>query len=176
MHHKFAAFYFMLLASSLLHSAEPAKQERKRISVDELNELKIIGKLGIPLGQAVEMKATVIAGKGKADDNIYFLRVTSISGKILKEPVTMRFRSAEPGDPFPANGFELYKHKTGKTADALMGDVKKLLEKDYVGSEVKFLGFESGSFSGTPEGLPDPDTWQGTNFQFVPELVVIWKV
>lgn len=173
---KSAAALCVLLAGSPLHSAEPAKDNRKSISVDELNNLKIIGKLGIPLGLAVAMEATVVAGEGKSESGRYFLKVTSVAGKILKEPVTMRFRSANPGDPFPADGFELYKQKTGKTTGALSGDVQKSLEKDYVGSEVKFLGLESGFFSGTPEGLPDPGAWQGHNFQFVSELVVAWKV
>lgn len=161
-----------MLASAPLQSAEAAKETPKTITVDELNSLRVIGKLGIPLGKVVEMQATVVVGGGK-DSSRYYLKVTAVAGKPLKEPVVMRFRSLS--EDIPASSFDLYKGRNGKIAESLTEEVLKPLEKDYVGSEVTFSAYEGGAFTGIPEGLPDPGTWQGFSFQFVPEITVISK-
>ena len=166
----------MLLANSMLQAGEPEKNDdHKTISVNDLSELKIIGKLGIPLGKLVEMRATIIEGEGKMDSTRYFLKVTSIAGNPLKEPVVIRFCSF-PRSPFPTNCFELYEQKKKQKAGNITQEVRKALEKDYIGTEVQFLGFESGAFMGLPEGVPHPGTWQSPDFHFISELMIFSEI
>jgi len=170
-----------LLAGSQLHSAEPVQEDRKSISVNELNDLKIIGKLGIPLGQAVEMEAVIISGMStnrKQNEGIYLLKVKSVAGKPLKVPVLMPFRGQfESAEPFPRNAFELRKQKFPKEAEGISDELLKRLEKDFVDTQVKCLGYESGCFGGVPNGLSEGyPVWAGTSFGFQSELVVLKKL
>jgi len=103
---RFATALCILLASSPLHSAKPSGQNSKTISVNELSKLTILGKLGIPLGKIVEMRATIVAGAGKADSTRYFFKVSAIAEKPLIEPVIIRFRS-QPNSNYPATAFDL---------------------------------------------------------------------
>lgn len=174
---KCAAAICLLLTSSPLHSAEPVRDDRKSISVDELNELKIIGKLGIPLGQAVEMEATIISGSDtglKMHGGNYLLKLQSVAGKSLTKSLVMMFRGQGSTAPFPRNVFELHKQKLAKEADVISDELLKQLEKDYVGTKVRFLGYESGGFGGIPNGLPKGYRRSaGTGFGFQSELVVL---
>lgn len=169
---KFASTLFLALACAPLHAAETAKETSKTITVEELGNLQVIGKLGIPLGKLVEMRATVTASSGK-DYTRYYLKVTVVDGKPIKEPVVMRFQSKE--EDIPETSFDLYKRKHGKSTSRLTDEELQSLEKGYVGSEVKFSAYETGAFQGLPEGLPKSKIWQGTRFQFMPELNVMWK-
>jgi hypothetical protein len=141
---KFVAAICLLLVGSQLHSAEPVKEDRKSISVDALNELKIIGKLGIPLGHAVKMKAIVIADgslRSKAGRS-YCLKITSVADKDLAIPVTMPFQ--DPGGFSLPNELEgLYRMKKGKEAKEMTVEIMEEVEENYVGSEIEFLGFET---------------------------------
>jgi hypothetical protein len=178
---KSAVAICILLTNSPLYSAEAGNDDRKSISVDALNDLKIIGKLGIPLGKAVEMEATIISGSDtglKQHDGDYLLKLQSVGGKSLTAPVVMSFRGQhESSAPFPRNAFELHQQNFPKKAGIISDELLKQLEKNFVGIQVKFLGYESGRFGGVPNGLPKAyPVWADTGFGFQSELVVLEKL
>jgi hypothetical protein len=121
------------------------------------------------------MEAIVISGAEtgmKSYDGLYLLKVLAIAGKSLEKPVTMPFHGE-----FPINTFELHKEKLAKQAHVISDELLKQLEKDYVGTKVRFLGYESGHFGGIPNELPKNYPAQaGTAFGFQSELVVLKKL
>ena len=110
----------MKLATTLLPCAllvvtgafakEPAAAQ---ISVEQLQKMQVIGRLGIPLGQAVEVGATVRLGDPhgpKSRAGQYYLEITSVGGKALRKPVDMdssiNLRARDKG--LAADRFSLY--------------------------------------------------------------------
>lgn len=173
--------FLMLFASSSLHSAASEGSGGKSIPVGVLNEIKVVGMTGLALGQVAELEATIISGDEtgkKADQGKYLFKLVSIAGKPLAEPLIMPFRGeAGLAGVFPRDAFELHKQTLAKEADTIPADLLMKLEKDYVGTKVRFLGYESGRFDGIPNGLPkDHPVRQGKEFGFKSELIVVKKL
>ena len=150
------------------------------LPVQALNEAEIIGKLGHPIGKAYEIEGIVVAGSSagvKALEGVYLLKVTSVAGKSLTPPVTIVFRSQFEAVLLPGNVLQLQEKKLGKKGGIVSEAAQQNLEKDYVGSKVKFLAYESGRFRGIPHDLPaDFPVWQDTGFEFQSEIVLLKKL
>lgn len=167
------------MVPGLLLSQE-AKPVNAPIPIEALNKTEIIGKLGHPIGKAYEIEGTVVPGSStgmKALEGVYLLKVTSVAGKSLTPPVMMSFRSQSETVLLPGNVSELQEKKLGKKGEIVSEAARQKLEKDYAGSRVRFLAYESGRFRGIPNDLPaDFPVWQDTGFGFQSEIVLLKKL
>lgn len=166
-----------LLIGTLGHTQEKTAV-KKSITVSELVEMDVIGTLGVPLGEVVEVQAVIVSGsetRAKALDGRYLLRIESINGTALGKPVTKTFIVWPLSHVKIANDdFSLHKLKTGRKAKSLDSEQIKELEKDYVDKRVKLSVYESGSFEGTPDRMPeDVSTGADVGFGFRTHLIVL---
>lgn len=148
------------------------------ITLEELSRRTVVGKLGHPLGTAVEIEAELVAGHSlrmKAYDSLYLLNVTHVDGKELAAPQLMRF--SVPGFisvKLANHTFALYELKHGKKAASLDSTQIAELEKGYVGQKVRLVVYEAGGFSGIPDTLPDDvPVWADSRFRFSTALTVL---
>lgn len=98
----------------------------KMITLSELNKSRIIGCLGRPLGSVVTIEGIVVDDyyrKMKSDEGETLLKVQKVDGKALSGEIIIPLRQ-EPSE-----------------------SVKKPLP----GYHFRFLGYETGSFTGMPE-------------------------
>lgn len=173
----------MVGCSPAIQAVMPSDQTQRNVpatqpTIASLSEHPVVGLLGLPLGTATDIHATVIAGSElrlKRYDGIYLLRVTKVAGHPLGKPVNLEF--AVPGFSnvrLACNAFDLYRLKTGKEAGQLDSKEIAELEKGYVGKERHLLVYETGEYSGIPRDLPqDAPVWQDHSFVFSTSLVVL---
>lgn len=166
-----------LLIGTLGHTQEKAAV-KKSITVSELVEMDVIGTLGVPLGEVVEVQAIIVSGsetRAKVLDGRYLLRIESINSTALGKSVTKTFIIWPHSHVKIANDhWTLHELKTGRKAKSFNSGQIKELEKDYVGKRVKLLVYESGSFEGTPDRMPeDVITGADFGFRFLTYLIVL---
>lgn len=148
------------------------------VTLEELNRRNVVGKLGLPLGTAVEIEAEVVSGRSlrrKGYDSLYLLKVMNVDDRELNPPPLMRFSS--PGFAsveLSSHTFALYEMKQGRKAKSLDSTQIAELEKGYVGKEVRLVVYEVGSFHGIPNQLPkDVPVWADFGFHFSTSLTVL---
>lgn len=165
-----------LLIGTLGHTQEKAAV-KKTIPVSELVAMDVIGYLGVPLGEVVEVQAIILSGEKRRKSLVgrYLLQIESVNGTALDEPALMTFIIWPLSHVKLANDhWSLHKLKTGRKAKSLDSEQIKELEKDYVGKRVKLSVYESGSFEGTPDRMPeDVITGADVGFGFSTHLIVL---
>ena len=159
---------------------DQAANNTRPLTVDDLQQNPVIGKIGVPLGEVVWIEATVIAGRElrlKRYSGRYLLKVTSAKGKLLPEPQIMEFGVSgfSKVKNLPNESFGLYKMRHGKKPKSLNSEQIKQLEQGYVGKKVALQVYETGVFSGIPKSLPEGMVWQDTGYGFFSHLVVVGR-
>lgn len=170
-----------LLPVAGMTESRAAEKEPKSISVESLNTIEVIGKLGVPLGKVATIRATVLDGDSlqtKQSSGSYLLKISEVNGKKLDKESIVDFALAPGSDVKLANGdFALYKLKTGKEADSLTSEQIDKLKKDYVGQSFLLQVYELGGFTGIPDDMPnEAGVWQDTGFYFHTYLRVLREV
>jgi hypothetical protein len=99
----------------------PAKPpvDAKPISVESFSEQLPVGYLGVPLGTVVRVTGEAFDGsttKAKAEEGKTLLRIVTVNGKELAEPVVFEFRRAPASvkQPSPGDKFDYYVHEYGE--------------------------------------------------------------
>lgn len=167
-----------IFVAALPAAAEDTAPPINEISAAKLNSIKVIGELGIPLGQIAQIEATIISGDSsqmKAYQGRYLLKVTTVDGKTLGAESVFEF-SKTPGSQseLASTDFELFELKTGKKAEQLTAEQITKLREGYLGTRLSLLAYESGGFSGIPKNWPkDMMPWQGQTFHFGTRLMVV---
>ena len=103
-----------------------AKTNPETIQLSKLNSSKVIGFLGYPLGEIVAIEGIVADEeytRRKADTGETLLRVQAVNGKPLKRETLFHFDPVEGAD----------------------------IKKPSAGIRFKYIGYETGGFSGLPE-------------------------
>ncbi|MEI8245720.1 MAG: hypothetical protein WCI51_07815 [Lentisphaerota bacterium] len=124
--------------------------DTKTISYKELNNIKIIGQLGIELGSIVNVEGTVLLPAEldkKADEGKYILRICSVNGEILSEKIAIELLYAYSG-----------------------------VDRSNKGEKVKYIGFESGSFDGMPDGYLKYLHVASQRFNFCTYFIALKKI
>lgn len=156
----------------ILTGSNAATNDSSNITIDQLRSMKVIGDLGVPLGTFVQIKAEIIDGDSfgtKGYSGEFLLKILSVNDKAMSRQLMMSFYPSVSAHKLPVanDHFSLYKLKYGKEASQLTRSQIEELKKDYVGKEFEFLAYETGRFSGTPNGLTDLSLlWQDTSFRF----------
>ncbi len=154
----------------------PIAVEREWITAEALNEIIVIGALHFPLGQALEINATIVSGdelRRMGYAGRYLLRVESVNGQLLEDPPTLLFWDRF-SDRLPNDHFALYELKHGRKATTISSSEIPELENGYVGRAVKLVAYEAGRFDGRATALPqDIRPWGGALFHFSTHLVVL---
>lgn len=126
----------VVLGGIFLHSNGSADKQMHPvgpISVSELSRRAVVGRLGHSLGEIVTIEGTIADGsytRAKADAGEILLRVHIVNGKRIEDEQVFHFQLA-----------------SGASISSPM-----------VGSKFKYLGYETGSFTGIP----------GDAFQYIP--------
>lgn len=178
----------LVAVASIVGCDSPSRSSADEIVIDgkpeqplhvaDLNERAVIGRLGVPLGTAVEIRAEIISGHSlrlKAYASRYLLKVTHVSGKALQDPPTLEFEVPGFIDANVASDhFELAELKRGERVGRLSGAEIKELEKGYVGEVVRLGVYEGGMFDGIPKNrLPGVPIWADRIYHFTTYLVVV---
>jgi len=179
----FTASVFLSVAHSQDKQTQP---QAPAISLEELRHRTVVGKLGVPLGQVVEIQATIVAGselRSKAHVSQYFLQVTHVERKKLKKAPLLEFSSPRIfGVKIASNHNDLVKMKTGKVSGGISSEKINKLEKGYIGKSLRLVAYESGCFSGIPNHISDTAReglsksfpwWQDRGFGFSTSLTVL---
>lgn len=132
-------------------------------------------KLTVPFGTMVKMGIEIIDGdqlKMKGYQGRFLARVKSIDSVLLAESVVLEFKD-ETGK-FPVNEFELhtqlYGRKTGVVSAQLSADMKK----KYVAREFSVVAYETGEFTGVPDGYADyREIRQDYSFHFRNYIIIV---
>jgi hypothetical protein len=110
----------------------PAKPpiDAKPISVESLEKQLPVGHLGVPLGTVVRVTGEAFDGdttKMKAYSGETLLRVATVNGKELAQPVVFEFERAPDSvkKPAPGDKFDYYVHEYGEF-DGLVTTPKEL--------------------------------------------------
>jgi hypothetical protein len=88
------AIITMILITGCYHKEE---QSNDCISLKDLHTKRVIGELGVPLGEIVAISATVVDGDSmnmKEYQGVFLLRIKSVNGKPLAAEPLMSFASA----------------------------------------------------------------------------------
>ena len=166
----------ILAFDAVAYSQEAVK--KRPIQFDELNERPVIGKLGVPLGTAIDIQAQIVSGEAlrrKEHAVDYLLKVTHVAGAKLEKAPLLKFGVyGAGGAKIASNQFDLFELKKGKKTGRLDSVQIKELEKGYVGKTVRLLVCEYGSFNGVPNNLPkDFPSWAEPEFYFSTSLFVL---
>jgi len=91
---KFTCFavYSALLIASGAQGLDDATEAP--VKPEELHRRSVVGRVGLPLGTAVEVEAEIISGtslRRKESDSHDLLKVTHIDGRKVETPPVMRF-------------------------------------------------------------------------------------
>ena len=185
-----------IITSALVHimllTTAMSQELPKEISIDTLNHVNIVGRIGVHLGKAVVVDVVVSnddQSNSKAAQGHYFLEVKTVDGVPLKSKVFMRFEvrggNTDDDDLFgggagsgafriPTNSYELYRLKHGRQATELSSKDISELEKGFIGRQYRLLAYETGGYSGLPKGLPTHyPVWQDHGFAFSSYLMVL---
>lgn len=147
------------------------------LSVNDLKSRPVIGDLGVPLGKVVEIQATIISGNQfntMATHDRFLLQVNKVNDDELKTKPIMDF-GAHFGVDLPGDVWSLAESKTGKKAAEVPRKEAEQFEKAYVGTTVKLVAYETGSFSGIPKLPKEIDSWQDHSFCFSNSLAILAK-
>ena len=122
------------------------------MSVSKLNRSKVIGSLGRPLGEVVTIEGIVADGdytRRNADAGETLLRVQTVNGRVLKREAVFHFRPFEGAD----------------------------MKKPTAGMKFKYVGYETGGFSGMPDKAFDYVPRVATDgYYFSTSLVILRDV
>jgi len=121
-----AAVIAGILFSSAVTRAEMVPDQPKSITLSELNKLQVIGWLGQPLGKIVTIEGVVPDAtfvRSKEQEDKTLLRVQTVDGIKLSEAAVFCFSSLLSG-----------------------------IEEPKAGAKFKYIAYETGGFTGVPEG------------------------
>jgi len=152
-------------------------QKVEPLSVSDLKSRPVIGDLGVPLGKVVDIEGTIISGNQfntKGTHDRFLLQVNKVNGDELKAKPIMDF-GANFGVDLPGDIWSLAELKTGKKAGDVTKKEAEQFEKAYVGTTLKLVGYETGSFSGIPKLPKGIESWQDHSFCFSNSLAILAK-
>jgi hypothetical protein len=131
--------------------AEKAPEQAKSVNVAELNQMQVIGWLGQPLGKTVTVEGVVADEtfvRWKAQAGRTLLLIQAADGNVLPERVVFCFDRAV-----------------------------REIEEPKAGSRFKYVGYETGGFTGAPPGLFDyTGPYCTTSYGFTTEFVILRDV
>ena len=160
---------FIALTCSAIDSKTVAQIEHTSATIKEVLE--------IPYGTIVEIKAKVVNGddlESKAYMGTYLLKVLEINGKRVKNVPLLHFED-ETG-AVPQDNFQLYKYLNGEEANGLTSEEIADLQKQFIGKKLNLMVYESGMFTGAPNGYFDYQPIKSTTgFYFKHYLVVVQR-
>jgi hypothetical protein len=137
-----------IVAALILLMALPVSGRSENVSWRDIGtSVKIIGRLGVPMGTVVKIKATLISGaelpSARFDfrlGHLRFLRVESVDGKPCEDRPVMHFQEDYLPDAVDSEG---------KTIG------RKPLMESATGTTFILLAYESGGTGVEPETVPE---------------------
>lgn len=175
---RYTAPGLLILCAAGLANSQEKGAARPRITTAQIRNAEIIGSLGVPLGECVQIEAVVTkGGRTKAQAGRYLLTVTHVAGNELVEPEKCFFyvhRFATARVRLANDAFGLHELQTGNKAGQIDSVEITELEQGYVGSRVSLLAYETGAFDGIPNNLPkNVALWAGHRYHLMTYLAVM---
>jgi hypothetical protein len=132
-------------------------------------------KLNYPFGSLLKMKVEIFDGdllNDKIHEGSFLFKIKSVDSISLSNTILMEFR--DETDKFPQDDFELYKYLYGKDIGEISSHESKKMRKEYVGREFNIVAYETGEFTGIPNGyFKYQPVRQDVGFHFKNYLVVV---
>lgn len=148
MKHVFVIATVIFSCLALWNGSQEASQEA--VTVAQINNKGVTGTLGVKLGTIVTVEGQVVENDSKAKEDSgepYFLEISRVNGHALKSPVRYAFRTANQW-------------------------VK--IKEPAVGNKFKYAGYETGGFSGSPDGeFKYVPAYATTGYYFKTEFLVL---
>jgi len=138
-----------LLAAASIGGPHPTAPGEAPLTLREIQARGIEGRLGLKLGTVLQVAGEVVPNtsrkKAEAGDP-FFLRITTVNGTPLKQPVEYRFLS----------------HPLANVPQPKIGDT------------FRFAGYETGAYTGSPDHEFDYiPAYQTTGFAFNTEFLIL---
>ncbi len=131
--------------------------------------------LPVPFGTITRLTVQVIDGDQlhrKAYEGYYLLKVKEINGRLLTDTTILLFTD-ETGK-LAVDNYQLYYLRIKKRKSSLHLDEINMIKRGYVGNLYDIVAYETGRFTGYPEGYFDYQPLQtGTPYHFEHRLNVI---
>ncbi|MDP2388626.1 MAG: hypothetical protein Q8M29_19800 [Bacteroidota bacterium] len=136
-------------------------------------------KLSHPFGTVLKMKVEVVDGDtrgSKGYNSSFYFKIKSVEGKSIGGNVIMDFQNSFNIN-LPRNEEELYEYIYNKKQESSNRTELDSLKKEYVGSTFEIIAYETGRFSGIPNGPKEYDkcweAWQDQGFHFENYLLIL---
>ncbi len=152
---------------------------------NDSSKIELTTKLGIPFGNITKLEVEVYDGDSllwKTYQGIYLLKINSINNKPLSDTLILRFTDETKTLATDDFGFFqlIYKRKAG----SISYEQAEKIRKKYVGKKFTFMAYETGKFSGTPDGYFDykatipgvPNVFATRSFYFEHSLVLVSRL
>lgn len=132
-------------------------------------------KLNLPFGTICKLDVEIFDGDElqlKEFTGVFLLKIKAINDKPQNENLIISFID-ETGQ-LANDGFELFELINKKSSDEISSEVIKELKKNYVGKKMTIMAYESGIFSGMPDGyFKYRPVRADSSFRFKNYLIVI---
>jgi hypothetical protein len=132
-------------------------------------------RLTVPFGTLVKMTVEIVDGEelnDKYHESSFLFRIKSVDSTSLPKAIVIDFKD-ETGR-FPTGEFELYKYLYGKETGEISSSESKKMKKQYVGHEFTVMAYETGEFTGTPDGyFKYQPVRQDYGFRFRHYLIIV---
>jgi hypothetical protein len=131
--------------------------------------------LPVPFGTIAKMTIEIVDGNelnDKGHQSSFLFRIKRIDSMAVAKPILMEFTD-ETGH-FPSEDFALYKYLYGKKTGTLSSAQIEKMKTKYVGKEFIIAAYETGGFTGIPDGYYKyQPIRQDYGFHFKHHLVVV---
>ncbi len=166
-------FLYSVFFATIICGSCSSKTTEKQIPKIPSTSVEVL--LNRPLGTLVKLQVEVFDGdltQQKQYEGEYLFKIKSIDNKQTTDTILMSFKD-ETGK-FSTNDFELYKNLYGKDTGILSSTQVDKMKKEYVGKVFNIVAYETGEFSGIPDGYFDYQPIRADMpFHFKNYLVVI---
>ncbi|HMC98693.1 MAG TPA: hypothetical protein VKH37_01020 [Ferruginibacter sp.] len=137
--------------------------------------LKVKEWLPVPFGTIVKMTVEIVNGEklnDKYHQSDFLFKVKTVDSVLLTKEVVIDFK--DETSKFPGDEFALYKYLYGKDTGVITSPASKQMKKKYVGQEFTIMAYETGEFSGVPNGyFKYQPVRQDFGFHFRHYLIVV---
>ena len=117
----------------------------------ESSSAAVTAKLLIPFGTIAKLEAEVYDGNllhRKGYEGIYLLKIISVNDRKINDTLLLTF--IDETEKFATDDVELYKMTFGKTTHSITDAQKNDMKKNYVGTKLTLMAYETGRFTGMP--------------------------
>ena len=164
--------YYIFLCVTIISCNSP-KASNKQDNNKSNSSVK--ERLNHPFGTLLKLTVEIVDGDllaSKGLEGSFLFKIKSVDSIALSNTILMEFKD-ETGK-FPNEVFGLHKYLYGNDVGQIPSDEYKKMKKKYVGHEFNIVAYETGEFTGVPDGyFKYQRVRQDVGFGFMNYLIVV---